>query len=252
MKASVAGDFGSSACVPPSDSSMRRTDNCPACKSCRRGHDQRCARFVQDQNGGRLLALLLHRVLRMRLKAHGNSLSPQRALALLRQIQHLQVHIDCQPATRLSQISAEQRDLLKSLQFPAPADANRAAWCKSCNARVAKSNTYGCGCGTWGLPAECLAVPRSTFALLPAKSNNGLDPVPANQCLQRSPLEQVRSPQREQPPSLPSCRRPASPRYGAARSFASKRYWTVMRSQPVSWIVAVPIRCVFGVVGPAR
>lgn len=73
------------------------------------------------------LALLLHRVLRMRLKAQGSALSPQRALALLRQIQQLQVRIDRQPTTRLSQISVEQRDLLKQLQLPAPEDPSRAA-----------------------------------------------------------------------------------------------------------------------------
>ena len=67
------------------------------------------------------LALLLHRVLRMRLKASGSTLSPQKALALLRQIQQLHVKIDKNPATRTSQINAEQRDLLQQLKLPTPA-----------------------------------------------------------------------------------------------------------------------------------
>jgi hypothetical protein len=65
------------------------------------------------------LALLLHRVLRMRLKANASPLSPQRALALLRQIQQLHVKVDQQPTTRTSQISAEQRGVMQQLKLPA-------------------------------------------------------------------------------------------------------------------------------------
>lgn len=66
------------------------------------------------------LALLLHRVMRMRLKASASQLSPQRALSLLRQIQQLHVKIDHRPATRTSQISAGQRSVLQQLKLPVP------------------------------------------------------------------------------------------------------------------------------------
>ena len=66
------------------------------------------------------LALLLHRVLRMRLKATASPLSPQRALALLRQIQQLHVTVDQQPTTRTSQINPEQRGILQQLKLPLP------------------------------------------------------------------------------------------------------------------------------------
>ncbi|MEZ5469621.1 MAG: hypothetical protein R3F18_18425 [Lysobacterales bacterium] len=66
------------------------------------------------------LALLLHRVLRMRLKATASPLSPQRALALLRQIQQLHVTVDQQPTTRTSQINPEQRGILQRLKLPLP------------------------------------------------------------------------------------------------------------------------------------
>ena len=72
------------------------------------------------------LALLLHRVMRMRLKASASPLSPQRALALLRQIQQLQVKIDHRPTTRTSQINAEQRGLLQQLNLPVPEVATTA------------------------------------------------------------------------------------------------------------------------------
>lgn len=66
------------------------------------------------------LALLLHRVMRMRLKSSASQLSPQRALSLLRQIQQLHVKIDRRCATRTSQMNAEQRDVLQQLKLPVP------------------------------------------------------------------------------------------------------------------------------------
>ena len=54
------------------------------------------------------IALVLRRVMRMRLKAAGNKTSPERALALLRQLQRHRVHLpDEQTVTGFSTISAQ-------------------------------------------------------------------------------------------------------------------------------------------------
>jgi hypothetical protein len=66
------------------------------------------------------LALLLHRVLRMGLKATASPLSPQLALALLRRIQQLHVTVGQQPTTRTSQIRPGQRGILQQLKSPLP------------------------------------------------------------------------------------------------------------------------------------
>ena len=67
------------------------------------------------------IALVLHRVMRMRLKAAGNKTSPERALELLRQLQRHRVHLpDDQTVTGLSTISAEQAQLFTSLKLPKP------------------------------------------------------------------------------------------------------------------------------------
>lgn len=71
------------------------------------------------------LTLLLHRVMHMHLKASASSLSPQRALALWRQIQQLRVKIDHRPTTSTSQINAEQRGL-QQLNLPVPEADNLA------------------------------------------------------------------------------------------------------------------------------
>ena len=58
------------------------------------------------------IALVLHRVMRMRLKAAGSKTSPERALELLRQLQRHRVHLpDDQTVTGLSTIATEQAQL---------------------------------------------------------------------------------------------------------------------------------------------
>lgn len=70
------------------------------------------------------LALVLHRVMRQRLRDSGSALSPRRALALLRQIQQHRVDIDQQTITGISRIHPEQRDLFKALKLNEPQPPN--------------------------------------------------------------------------------------------------------------------------------
>ncbi len=66
------------------------------------------------------LALLLHRVMRMRLQAANHPFSPQRALALLRQIQQHRVQIEGKPVTGCSRLQPEQIALFEALNLPIP------------------------------------------------------------------------------------------------------------------------------------
>jgi transposase len=71
------------------------------------------------------IALVLHRVMRMRLRAAGSKTSPERALELLRQLQRHRVHLsDEQTVTGLSTISTEQAQLFTSLKLPKPTTKN--------------------------------------------------------------------------------------------------------------------------------
>ena len=71
------------------------------------------------------IALVLHRVMRMRLKAAGSKASPERALELLRQLQRHRVHLaDDQTVVGLSTISSEQAELFTSLKLPRPSTKN--------------------------------------------------------------------------------------------------------------------------------
>ena len=71
------------------------------------------------------IALVLHRVMRMRLRAAGSKTSPERALELLRQLQRHRVHLsDEQTVTGLSTISTEQPQLFTSLKLPKPTTKN--------------------------------------------------------------------------------------------------------------------------------
>ncbi len=71
------------------------------------------------------IALVLHRVMRMRLKAAGNKHSPERALELLRQLQRHRIHLsDDQTVIGLSSVSAEQAELFTSLKLPKPTAKN--------------------------------------------------------------------------------------------------------------------------------
>lgn len=67
------------------------------------------------------IALVLHRVMRMRLKAAGHAASPERALELLRQLQRHRIHLpNEQTVVGLSTITAEQAQLFTSLKLPKP------------------------------------------------------------------------------------------------------------------------------------
>lgn len=71
------------------------------------------------------IALVLHRIMRMRLRAAGSKASPERALELLRQLQRHRVHLaDEQTVVGLSTISAEQAELFTSLKLPRPSTKN--------------------------------------------------------------------------------------------------------------------------------
>lgn len=68
------------------------------------------------------LALLLHRVLRMRLRASHQALSPERALEIARRIQFHQVTLHRQhTASGLTQLTPEQRQLFAAIDLPEPA-----------------------------------------------------------------------------------------------------------------------------------
>lgn len=67
------------------------------------------------------LALILYRVMRMRLKAADNSLSPERALASLRRIQYHRIRFDTdQPLTGISTITHTQHEVLDALRIKKP------------------------------------------------------------------------------------------------------------------------------------
>lgn len=68
------------------------------------------------------LALLLHRVLRMRLRASHQALSPERALEIARRIQFHQVTLHRQhTASGLTSLTPEQRQLFAAIDLPEPA-----------------------------------------------------------------------------------------------------------------------------------
>ena len=66
------------------------------------------------------LALVLHRVMRMRLKASGSALSPTRALRLLSRIQSHRATIGEASYCGISRLSPEQRRLFEDLDLPKP------------------------------------------------------------------------------------------------------------------------------------
>lgn len=66
------------------------------------------------------LALVLHRVLRRRLKAAGHDTSPERLLRSLRKIQHHRVHIAGRAHEGVTHPSSEQLELFKTVGIDAP------------------------------------------------------------------------------------------------------------------------------------
>ena len=71
------------------------------------------------------MALVLHRVMRMRLRAANSGLTPQRALQSLKRIQHHRVSLNgAQPLSGLSSMTDEDSHMLKALKVKQPT-ANR-------------------------------------------------------------------------------------------------------------------------------
>ena len=67
------------------------------------------------------MALILHRVMRQRLKAANAGLSPERALDYLRRIQHHQIRLNAsEPVSGVSTLSAEQTVVLNALAIKKP------------------------------------------------------------------------------------------------------------------------------------
>ena len=67
------------------------------------------------------MALILHRVMRMRLAAANAETSPERALACLRRIQYHRIQLDANPVSGVSTIQDEQSEILRALNVKKPA-----------------------------------------------------------------------------------------------------------------------------------
>lgn len=70
------------------------------------------------------LALVIHRIMRQKLKAAGHPLSPRRALALLRQIQQHRIQIDGKSVTGIGRLQPQQIELFEALKLPLPVADN--------------------------------------------------------------------------------------------------------------------------------
>jgi transposase len=66
------------------------------------------------------MALILYRVMRTRLRQSDAKLSPERALAKLRRIQHQRITLNAKPAAGLSTITQEHTDILTALTIKKP------------------------------------------------------------------------------------------------------------------------------------
>lgn len=68
------------------------------------------------------MALILHRVVRMRLKAADAGFSPERALASLRRIQYHRIQLDAAaPISGVSTLQDDQSEILRALNVKKPA-----------------------------------------------------------------------------------------------------------------------------------
>jgi transposase len=66
------------------------------------------------------IALVLHRILRQRLRAHHTGISPARCLETLRRIQHHKVTLPEKNLTGVSTLTPQQQDIFAALNLPAP------------------------------------------------------------------------------------------------------------------------------------
>ena len=84
------------------------------------------------------MALLLYRVMRMRLKAANVAFSPERALEILRQIQYHQIWLDTdQPLTGISTITSRPIAWAVSRRCPRTSNGKQAAMNKTASAPIA-------------------------------------------------------------------------------------------------------------------
>ncbi len=83
----------------------------------------RLARRIRAHAAICFLALLLHRVMRMRLKANDSSLSVERAMESLRRIQRHRVSIDERRLSGVTTLSPEQRELFQHLGVKQPIES---------------------------------------------------------------------------------------------------------------------------------
>ena len=67
------------------------------------------------------MALILHRIMRSRLRAAGTGVSPERALEQLHRIQHHRIRLGvAEPVTGVSSINIDQSELLRALKVKKP------------------------------------------------------------------------------------------------------------------------------------
>ena len=72
------------------------------------------------------MALILHRVMRMRLREGKTGLTPERALQSLKRIQHHRVSINgAPPLSGVSSMTAEHSDMLKALRVKTPSQSQQ-------------------------------------------------------------------------------------------------------------------------------
>jgi transposase len=72
------------------------------------------------------MALILHRVMRMRLREGKTGLTPERALQSLKRIQHHRVSINgAQPLSGVSSMTAEHNEVLKALKVQSPSQSQQ-------------------------------------------------------------------------------------------------------------------------------
>lgn len=72
------------------------------------------------------MALILHRVMRMRLREGETGLTPERALQSLKRIQHHRVSINgAAPLSGVSSMTAEHNEVLKALKVPSPSQTQQ-------------------------------------------------------------------------------------------------------------------------------
>lgn len=72
------------------------------------------------------MALILHRVMRMRLRAGNTAITPERALQALKRIQHHRVSINgAPPLCGVSSMTAEQHAVLAALKVKQPSQSKQ-------------------------------------------------------------------------------------------------------------------------------